>query len=51
MRKDGSLAEADILSLFSRLIAAGHKVTVSYVAGHWLDVDDAFDLAQARNLI
>ena len=49
MRADGSLARASLLEMFSRLIAAGHPIGVVYVLGGWLDVDDAFDLARARN--
>jgi len=30
-------------------IAARHPVAVHYVTGHWLDVDDLADLAEARN--
>jgi len=51
MRADGSLAQASLLDVFSRLIAAGHRIGVVYVLGHWLDVDDAFDLARARNFL
>ena len=49
MRADGSLARASLLEMLSRLIAAGHAIGVVYVLGGWLDVDDAFDLARARN--
>jgi phosphoenolpyruvate phosphomutase len=51
MAADGTLDRASLLDLFSRLLAAGHKIRVLYVTGHWLDVDDAFDLAKARNLM
>jgi phosphoenolpyruvate phosphomutase len=49
MRADGSLLRASLLEMLSRLIAAGHPIGVVYVLGGWLDVDDAFDLARARN--
>src|SRR5262245_31770846 len=49
MRADGSLTRASLLEMLSRLIAAGHPIGVVYVLGGWLDVDDAFDLARARN--
>jgi phosphoenolpyruvate phosphomutase len=49
MRADGSLGRASLLEMLSRLIAAGHPIGVVYVLGGWLDVDDAFDLARARN--
>jgi phosphoenolpyruvate phosphomutase len=51
MAADGTLDGASLLDLFSRLGAAGHAIRVVYVTGHWLDVDDAFDLAKARNLM
>ena len=51
MRADGTLARASLLDLFSRLLAAGHEVPVVYALGNWLDVDDAFDLARARNFL
>jgi len=49
MEEEGSLRNASLLDLLSRLLKAGHKIGVLYVAGNWLDVDDAFDLAEARN--
>jgi phosphoenolpyruvate phosphomutase len=51
MRKNGTLAAAGMPELLNRLIARGHAPRVLYVAGHWLDVDDAFDLASARNAL
>ena len=51
MNKDGSLDTADLPALFTRLIAQGATVDVLYITGHWLDVDDAFDLASLRNLV
>jgi len=48
---DGSLADADLPTLLRRLIDDNAPVAVHYIAGHWLDVDDAFDLASARNLV
>ncbi len=49
MKKDGRLETATMLDLFSNILEAGHPVEALYVTGHWLDVDDAFDLAKARN--
>jgi len=49
MEKDGSIAQAGLPDLFNRLIAKGEKPAVVYVTGDWLDVNDAFDLARARN--
>lgn len=51
MGKDGSLDSADLPELFAALIARGATIDVHYVTGHWLDVDDAFDLASLRNLV
>jgi phosphoenolpyruvate phosphomutase len=47
MREDGSLATASLPDLFSRLARRDNPPRVVYVTGHWLDVNDAFDLAKA----
>jgi hypothetical protein len=49
MEKDGAAAKAGLPELINRLIAKGEKPAVVYVTGDWLDVNDAFDLARARN--
>ncbi len=49
MEADGTLGEASIPDLLNRLIERGTHPRVVYVTGHWLDVNDAFDLARARN--
>jgi len=49
MERDGSLAESGLPDLFNRLIARGATPAVLYITGDWLDVNDAFDLARARN--
>jgi phosphoenolpyruvate phosphomutase len=49
MKLDGSLAKASMNDLFNRLIGSGAKPQVVYITGNWLDVNDAFDLARARN--
>jgi len=51
MKTEGKLDKANMPDLFNRLVAAGHRVRVQYITGHWLDVDDAFDLARARNFL
>ncbi|MGE0735212.1 MAG: phosphoenolpyruvate mutase [Alphaproteobacteria bacterium] len=51
MRADGTAAKASLLEMFGRIKAKGHTIDVVYVTGHWFDVDDAFDLAKARNLL
>jgi phosphoenolpyruvate phosphomutase len=48
---EGALDEAGLPDVLRRLIARGAAVRVVYVRGHWLDVNDAFDLAQARNFL
>ncbi|MGB0632644.1 MAG: phosphoenolpyruvate mutase [Alphaproteobacteria bacterium] len=51
MKADGSLDKADLATLFARLADGGNAPHVHYVAGHWLDVNDAFDLARARDFL
>jgi phosphoenolpyruvate phosphomutase len=50
LRADGTLDEARIPDLIDRLQSKHVRVGVTYVMGHWLDVDDLTDLAEARNL-
>ena len=51
MDRENELSCADIPYLLNRIIKNGGHVEALYITGHWLDVDDAFDLANARNLI
>ena len=51
MRADDTLQSADLATLFARLATNGNAPRVHYVAGHWLDVNDAFDLARARDFL
>lgn len=51
MRADGSLTQGDVPALLTRLVGDGHEVRVQYTTGQWLDIDDALDLARARNLL
>jgi phosphoenolpyruvate phosphomutase len=51
MRADGTLGKAGMPELLNRLVKRGHTPRILYHTGHWLDVDDAFDLASARNTI
>jgi len=51
MEREGALARASLLDIFGRLLAKGERVDVIYIAGNWLDVDDVFDLAEARNFL
>jgi len=50
MAADDSLASAGLPALLNRLIARAEQIEAVYITGNWLDVDDAFDLAIARNL-
>jgi phosphoenolpyruvate phosphomutase len=50
MMADGSGTHADLAELLTRLVAAGEKPSIVYVTGNWLDVNDVFDLARARNV-
>ena len=50
MAKDGMLDRAGLPDVLRRLIQAGEKPAAVYISGNWLDVNDAFDLAQARNV-
>ena len=49
MAADGSAAQAGLPDLFNRLVGQGHRVEAIYVSGNWLDINDVFDLARARN--
>ena len=51
LTKDGTLDDADVPDVFAYIIRQGVAIDVHYVTGHWLDVDDAFDLASLRNLV
>ncbi len=51
MEADGSLEKGDVPTLLNRLVAAGQNVRIQYITGQWLDIDDALDLARARNLL
>ena len=49
MESDRSIGSASMIDLMNCLIDAGAKPQVVYITGGWLDVNDAFDLARARN--
>jgi len=51
MRSDGALSSARVADLIGRILAKNSRVGVTYVSGHWLDVDNMTDLAEARNLL
>ena len=51
LREDGTLAKAGLPELFTRMAGQGAEIDVLYVAGQWLDVDDAADLAEAGKFL
>ena len=51
MESDGTLDQSSLIELFSRLLARGEEIKVVYVTGHWLDVDNAQDLAEAQRFL
>jgi len=51
MAKAGELQKATMSDLFQALMADGHKISVLYVTGHWLDVNDEQDLQKARDFL
>ena len=51
LTEDGTLDGADLPDVLAHIVRQGAAVDVLYVTGHWLDVDDAFDLASLRNLV
>ena len=51
MKDDGSLNSASMVDVFTRLLGNGQGIKVIYITGHWLDVDNAADLADAQNFL
>ena len=49
MKATKKMEKSNLLDLLNNIIKSGHKISVIYLAGNWLDVDDAYDLAEARN--
>ena len=50
INKNKNFKKLGMPDLFNHLIKNKIKVNVLYVAGQWLDVNDAFDLAEARKV-
>jgi len=48
--KNKNFKKFGMLDLFNNLIKNKIKINVLYIAGQWLDVNDAFDLAEARKV-
>ena len=51
MGQKGELQKAGMSELFQALLDDGHKISVLYVTGHWLDVNDEHDLQKARDFL
>ena len=51
LRREGLLDQASLPDVFARLVKREQRIAVLYITGHWLDVDDALDLATARNFL
>ncbi len=51
LRAEGTLEKTNLPDLFTRLASKGMAARIVYITGHWLDINDAFDLARARNVI
>ena len=50
INKNKNFDKLGMPDLFNYLIKNKIKINVLYVAGQWLDVNDAFDLAEARKV-
>lgn len=51
MKERNEIGKASMADLLRRLVARGAKPQVVFTSGHWLDVNDAFGLARARNFL
>jgi len=51
LQKEGGGENASMIDLFERLIKSGENVRVIYISGHWLDIDNADDLADAQKFL
>ena len=51
MQKDGTAGQASLPDLLNRLVEKDLPIGVLYITGHWLDVNDIYDLASARNFL
>ena len=51
LQGDGTATEASMIDLFERLIQSGETIHVIYISGHWLDIDNADDLADAQKFL
>lgn len=51
MDADGSLVQADVLTVVERLREKGMRVKAVYVSGHWLDVNQVSDVIAANRFL
>ncbi|MGE5442448.1 MAG: phosphoenolpyruvate mutase [Bacteroidota bacterium] len=51
MQQDGTAEQASLPDLLNRLIEKDLPIGVLYIIGHWLDVNDVYDLASVRNFL
>jgi phosphoenolpyruvate phosphomutase len=51
MTSDGSIKKALLSQVLDRMKTDGVEIAIHYISGPWLDVDNAFDLARARNIL
>ncbi|MBT7955693.1 MAG: phosphoenolpyruvate mutase, partial [Rhodospirillaceae bacterium] len=51
MKNEDVAEQASMIDLFSRLLSAGEDIRVIYIPGHWLDIDNADDLADAQKFL
>ncbi|CAA6603702.1 Phosphoenolpyruvate mutase [Rhodospirillaceae bacterium LM-1] len=51
LKETNEIDKASMADLLRRLIAKGTRPQVVFTSGHWLDVNDAFGLARARNFL
>ncbi len=51
IESEGAMASSSMIEVFQRLCAGGTEIRVHYVTGHWLDVDNAADLAEALKFL
>jgi phosphoenolpyruvate phosphomutase len=49
MQQEGTAEQASLPDLLNRLIEKDLPIGVLYITGHWLDVNDVYDLASVRN--
>lgn len=50
LRVRDDFASLQLFDLFNHLVQSGEQVDVHYIVGHWLDVDNLKDLAEAERL-